>query len=345
MENTETEMDTMSSGFLRYPIGHPSRSAKLLLCGALLIDVWGSRGIAQTSTVPKVSDAAQATSPPTVPVQPSPLLLAGGDLLDIQVFNTPELSERSRVDQYGMLNLAVGGSIDVKGLTAAQLGHVIEDHLKASKIMRDPHVKVFVTEYATQGVTVLGEVKKPGPIPLYGTRSLYDILSAAGGVTQNAGSTITISHRNASTPKVIQVHSANFSEVQQATQINSGDTIVVSQADAVYVVGDVQHQGSFPILNGVPLTVLNVLSLSSGLTPTASGSKATIVRQNSTGDITTIPLNLYKILKQKDPNITMQAADILVVPSSTSKTLVQLALPSVTNSLTSAAVTAAIVRR
>lgn len=336
-------MDTTSNRFVRYSIGPISRSVGILLCGGLLVQAWGSRGMAQMTTAPKVP-ALQATSAPTAPVQPSPLLLAGGDLLDVQVFNTPELSGRSRVDQYGMLNLAVGGSIDAKGLTATQLGHAIEVHLTSSKIMREPHVSVFVIEYATQGVTVLGEVKKPGPFPLYGTQSLYDILSAAGGVTQNAGSTITISHRNASSPRIIQVHSPNFSEVQHATQIDPGDTIVVSQADAVYVVGDVQHQGSFPILNGVPLTVLNLLSLSSGLTPTASGSKATIVRQTSTGEITRIPLNLYRILKQQEPNITMQAADILVVPSSAGKTFVQLALPSVTNSLTSAAVTAAIVR-
>jgi len=330
------ELDTMNKAICAWSaLCSPRSTVAFLGASALLCAI---PSMAQAVSTPPSTQSTYSSPKAT------PLLLNGGDLIDVQVFSTPELSGHLRVDQNGLITLPVGGEIDVRGLTAKQLGRAIEKRLKSAQLMQDPHVSVLVSEYVTQKVTVLGQVKKPGPFPFFGNQSLYDVLSAAGGVSQDAGSTITISHRNDSEPpEIIQVHSPNFSAVQHNTQIAPGDTIVVSQADPVYVVGSVGRQGSFPILNGVPLTVLNVLALASGLSPTAAGSKASIVRQTPNGEVTTIPLNLDRILNRKAPNITLEAADILVVPSSSRKTFVQLALPSLTNSVTSAAVSAAVI--
>ncbi len=335
-------MATMSEAPVRSCVGAWRRQGVSACCWALVF-VSCPRSYSQSHPTPSPS-VSLASSPDPGPVQAAPLLLGSGDLLEVQVFSTPDLSGKARVDQYGLLNLPVIGAVHVTGLTAAQVAVAIEQRLKTGLIMLDPHVTVFVDEYASQSVNVLGEVKKVGPVPLYGAQSLYDVLSEAGGLGAGAGGTISISHRNDPSPPVnIQVNTPNYSSLAHTTQINPGDTIVVSQADLIYVVGDLQRQGSIPIVNGVPLTILNVLSLSSGMTPTAAGSKASIVRETPTG-VTTIHLNLHRILKQEDPNIVMQAKDILVVPRSIGKEFLTLALPQVTSAVVSSAVYSALNR-
>jgi polysaccharide export outer membrane protein len=274
----------------------------------------------------------------------APLLLNAGDLIDIQVFATAEFSERLRVDQEGLIHIPMAGDLDVKGLTAAQLGTAIEKRLKDAQLMLDPHVSATVLEYATQGVTLLGEVKSSGTYNLYGPHSLYDALSAAGGTTATAGASITITHRRDPQHQiVIPVNSPNFSELQRLTPVEPGDTIVVAKASMFYLVGDVVRPGAFYLQNGAPISVLNALSLSGGLNRTAKVSRASIVRPTATG-AETIPLDLNKIMKNVQPDVMLQASDVLVVPRSGVKVFLETALPSATSAVTGAVSTALIVR-
>jgi polysaccharide biosynthesis/export protein len=339
-------MATMSENSLRLLPRPILRSAAAVLglvtCGVFLAEP----NLAAQVTAPQAPSAALDAEPPTTALmQADPLIIASGDLLQLQVFATPELSGPIRVDQFGNLNLALGGSLHVTGMTAAEASEAIEDRLKSSRIMRDPHVSVAVTQYNSQIVTVVGEVKKPGATFLYGSQSLYDVLGAAGGVTNSAGGTITISHYNdPSPPQVIPIHTPNYSAVEHTTHIRRGDTVVVSQADVVYVIGAVNKQGAIPMPNGAPLSLLNVVSLSSGLTLIAATSKAAIVRQGPNGVIKTVNVDLKRVMQRKDPDILMEASDILVVPVSTGKYLGQLVLPSVASTSLSSVVTSLIVR-
>ena len=111
----------------------------------------------------------------------------------------------------------------------------------------------------------------------------------------------------------------------------------------IYVVGDVGRPGAFYMQNGEPMNVLNALALASGLNHTAAVTKASIVRKTPTG-ATTIPLDLNRIMKNKQPDLTLLASDVLVVPRSGVKTLLETALPGATAAVTGAVSTALILR-
>src|SRR5882724_7484291 len=105
------------------------------------------------------------------------LQISTGDMLDVNVFDTPDLSGKVRVDDHGDITLPLAGALPVSGLTAEQAGRAVEAKLLQAAILKDPHVLVSVLEYATQGVTLLGEVKQPGVYPLLGPHDLLDLIS------------------------------------------------------------------------------------------------------------------------------------------------------------------------
>jgi polysaccharide export outer membrane protein len=276
----------------------------------------------------------------SVPQQPPPISagfspgvknipISPGDMLDVQVFNTPELSTRLRVDQLGRIALPLGGEVEAKGLTVAAAADAIKMKLISSQIMLHPMVLVNIMEYATEGVTVLGEVRSPGIYTLLGPHSLYDALASAGGATSSAGSSITITHADdADHPVIVKVTTPNYSAEQKATIIQPGDTIVVSKAELVYIVGDVTRSGAFYIQNGQPLTVLELVSLAQGTTRTSAMARAAIVRPSATGSAVTIPINLDKVMKNQTKNVALEAGDILVIPRSGWKTFEVTAFPT-----------------
>jgi polysaccharide biosynthesis/export protein len=289
-------------------------------------------------------------SAPDVPATAPPLIgstalqIAAGDLIDVQVFNTPELSAKLRVSQEGLIKLPDATDVRVAGLTPLQAAAAVEKDLRDSQVMLDPHVTVLVTEYSTQGVSVLGEVRKPGTYLLLGQHSLYEALSAAGGVTQEAGSTIEITHQNAPLqPVTVPVNSPDYSQLQRLTQVLPGDVVVVSHAASIYVVGDVGHPGEYLIQHGQKLTVLNAIALAQGVNPTAKGSRASIVRKTATG-AETIPVNLNHISKVDGENLALRPEDVLVVPRSGAKQLMNIVLPGLTGAVAGSVAAALTVR-
>jgi polysaccharide export outer membrane protein len=281
------------------------------------------------------SDSGQ-TSPVLAPFGPDvtpagQLVLGPGDQIDVTVFNTPELSGKLRIDQGGSIELPVGGNLRVNGLSPDQAGHAIEVQLRNEQIMIDPHVGVQISQYATQGITLLGEVRSPGSYPLLGPHTLYEALSLAGGPTASEGSSITITHHYAPDhPVTVGVNSPNFSQVQNSTAVFPGDLIFVSEPDMIYVVGDATQPGPIPIVKGQPLTLLQVLAFCRGWTLTASASKAIIIRKTDTGT-EVIPVDLNGVVKNAAPNLVMQASDVLVMPHSGFKRFLQYALPNATS--------------
>jgi polysaccharide biosynthesis/export protein len=275
----------------------------------------------------------------------APPVISLGDTLDVQVFGVPELSGKVRVDQFGNLLLPLGGPIHVAGLSAAQASELITERLKSDRFIKQPLVTVFVNEYTTQNVLLLGEVKRTGPVPIYGTQSLYAVLSAGGGFTATVGSTITITHPGQpDAPEIVHINSLNYQPILETTAVRPGDTVVVSTAEVVWVVGGMNRQGPIPMPNGVPLSLLQLLSTANGPTQSAKTSKAAIIRQKADGSVDTINVDLQRVLRRQDPNIQMQASDILVVPLSGLKAFEQYVLPSLTTTAASVALSAAVTR-
>jgi polysaccharide export outer membrane protein len=268
------------------------------------------------------------------------LPIGSGDLLDVRVFDTPELSSQLRVNENGEVLVPVAGLVSVIGLTPAEAAQAIEVALQTRGIMLHPSVSILVAEYATQGITVTGEVKSPGIYSLLGRHTLYDVLAAAGGPSSAEGPTITITRRiDPSHPVVIHVQSPNYQVVLNNTTIDPGDTVVVSRAGVIYVIGDVMRPGGYVIQNGAPLTVLNTLALASGPNPTAALKKARVVRQTDQG-IVEINLDLKQVMNSKETNIALRDGDILVIPGSVTKDILLHQLPGISTGVAVAAANA-----
>lgn len=263
------------------------------------------------------------------------LVLGAGDLIDLEVFDTPELSvPKIRIGQDGTIALPAAGNVKISGLTPLEAGAAVEKRLRDAQIMLNPSVTILVTDYSTQGIDVLGEVKLPGIYSFIGTHSLYDALSAAGGATTSQGSTITITHHDdPSNPVIVRVSGPNYSEAQRSTLVQPGDVVEVSRADAIYVVGDVAHSGQYLLAYGKPITALNALALAQGPNHTAKLGKASIVRKTASGGAQLIPIDLHLIEKNAAPDPVLEADDVLVIPRSGLRAFLDIAIPNATSSV------------
>src|SRR5260370_16128599 len=180
----------------------------------------------------------------------------------------PDFKTEVRVSSSGEITLPLLGIVGVGGLSVEQAATQIEHNLSQKGLFNDPHVTVFVKEYATQGISVLGEVQRPGIYPLLGERKLYDAISAAGGTSPKAGASVLITHRNdPQHPQQIPLLTGAAKSMKNNVPVEPGDTIVVSKAGVVYVVGDVHQPRGVVIGNGNEINVLKAIGLPHGTNP------------------------------------------------------------------------------
>jgi polysaccharide export outer membrane protein len=248
------------------------------------------------------------------------LRISAGDLLAVDVFDTPELSAKLRVSENGDIAVPVAGSVHVGGLTAVEAAASTEQLLRDNDILKHPHVEVFVQEYATQGVSILGEVKNPGVYPDLGSHSLLDFISVAGGTTPTAGKAVTITHKNdPDSSTIVQLDNNGLDVAKRGSvEIRPGDTIFVSRSGIVYVVGDLAKPGGFLLENNDRLTALQAVALAQGANKTARLNKSRLIRKTPNGPQET-PVELGKILAGKQTDLRLEDGDILFIPTNTGK--------------------------
>jgi polysaccharide export outer membrane protein len=241
--------------------------------------------------------------------------LSAGDLLEVSIYNVPELATKARVGTSGDVYLPLIDYVHVGDLTVEEAQTVIEKRLEDGGFVRNPHVTIFLDESASQGVTILGEVTKPGIYPALGDRRLYDMISAAGGFSVAAGRKVSIIRQHSQgAPITVNLPRNLADDLQDNIEILPGDTITIPRAPVIYVVGDVGHPTGLLIDNG-NLTVLQALALAGGTNHTAKMSGTRIIHKGPTGMIETrVPLK--KMLEAKAPDINLEADDILFVPLS-----------------------------
>ncbi len=297
------------------------RSRSLLALHASLVLIFGLVSVAQQATAPEAAGSTRSSSQSTGnsdmagQALPSTLRLGAGDLLEVNVYNVPELSTKARVGNSGDVYLPLVDYVHVADLTVEEAQALIEKRLVDQGFLRNAHVTIFVDESANQGVTVIGEVLRPGVYPLLGDRKLYDLISAAGGFSQMAGRKVSIiRQRDPSSPITVNLPRNLADDLQDNIEILPGDTISVPKAPIVYVVGDVGHPAGLLIDNGT-LTVLQALALAGGTNHTAKLHGVCIIRKGPNGMVSTrVPLK--KMLEAKAPDENLQADDILFVPLS-----------------------------
>jgi polysaccharide export outer membrane protein len=274
---------------------------------------------------PDVRVEASPSAPQTKPVAEnnngsSPKLLIGsGDLLEVSLYGMPDFKTDVRVSSGGEISLPMLGTVAVAELSVEQAETLIERKLTQKGLFNDPQVTVFEKEYATQGISVLGEVQKPGIYPLLGEKTLYDAISAAGGTSPKAGRYVLITRRNdPQHPMQVPLLTGAADSMKNNVTVEPGDTIVVSKAGVVYVIGDVHQPGGFVMENGNDITVLKAIALAQGTNPNAKLDAARLIRKTPEGP-QDVQLSLNKIMAAKAQDVQLQADDVVFVPSSAGK--------------------------
>jgi polysaccharide export outer membrane protein len=254
------------------------------------------------------------TSPPKQ--APFSLKIAPGDLLHITVFDVPEMTQEVRVGANGKAQLALVGDIALAGMTAQEAADAIALELRNKKLLLRPQVNVLVKEFASQGVSVTGEVQHPGIYQVLGSRTLLDVISMAGGLTNVADTRITVQRRGAVEDKIVVKLKTDDPATSLANnvQIYPGDLILVPRAGIVYVLGDVNRPGGFVMQDSGTITLLQALAQAGGASKTASLNKAVLMRKNAQGYLST-KLHVGRIERGQDPDLELHANDILFVPN------------------------------
>jgi polysaccharide biosynthesis/export protein len=279
--------------------------------------------------------AMLSEAPPTTPA-PDTYMLGPGDQIVIRVPDFEEIDNKTvPIDLKGSVNLPEVGRIQASGLTTEQLEGVIGEHLK--KYLVKPDVSVYLTEMRSQPVSILGQVQLPGVHQLQGQKNLFEVLSLAGGLRQEAGNAINITRRiewgpiplpgaaNDSTGQY-SVASVDVKSVMNASNpaenilIKPNDVISVPKADTIYVIGAVRKPGAYVLGEYRSLSALQILALAEGAEKTADTKDAKIMRViPGSNDRAEIPLDLKTILNGKASDVPLTANDILFVPVSKAK--------------------------
>lgn len=244
------------------------------------------------------------------------LLIGPGDMLHVQVFDTPELEQHARVTDAGEIPLALVGKVKVSEMTPADAAQAVEKALVERHLLQHPHVQVTVEEYATQKVTVLGEVKSPGPYATNTPRSVLDVLTLAGGLTDLADRKIVIQRHGSQEKVPYFVSNQAGVALDTAVKVNPGDTLIVPKAGIVYVLGDVARPGGYTMTNNEgQISVVELVAHAGGTNHSAVPSHAKLIRKTDQGFIE-MPLPLSDMQKGKRADEFLQANDIVYVPFS-----------------------------
>jgi polysaccharide export outer membrane protein len=268
---------------------------------------------------------------------PASLQISLGDLLEITVFDTPELSSRLRVNNHGDILIPLAGTVHVQGLTAPEAAQAIAKKMVDAELILAPQVTVFIAEYATQGVTMAGEIRSPGVYPLLGPRTLLDMVTMAGGLGDSASKTISIIHRS-DPSKVVTVRmnvsiQTPESFAAESYPIQPGDTIFVARSGIVYVVGDLKTPGGYQVEHNDRLTLLDAVALAGGPTTTSKLWDARLIRRTEHGREELV-VDLKKIMYGQGPDMLLQDGDILFVPISQRKVYTAQAISAVIGAAT-----------
>ena len=267
------------------------------------------------------------------------LRIGPGDQIHVTVVDSPELDQHPRVTDAGEVPLVGVGAVKIAGLTPGEAATAVHDKLIAAHYLNHPEVTVTVEQYATQTVSVLGQVRASGAYPIGTARPVLDVLALAGGLNEVADRNIVIERRgDPDHPLHYNLANDGVVALQTSVLVYPGDTVMVPKAGIVYVLGDVNRPGGFVMdNNSTELTLLQALARAGGVSRTAKQGHAKLLRKDATGYHET-QLSLGEIQKGKQQDIALAPGDVLYVPFSYAKNIAVSGSSGIISSLSSAAV-------
>ena len=271
-------------------------------------------------------------------VQQKDTPIGSGDLLHIDVFDVPELSRDVRVSDVGDITYPlIPNKIQAAGLTTFQLEDRMAQLLIQNGLVSHPQVSVFIKDQQSQPISVVGAVQKPMVFQVLRPTTLLEILTAAGGITDNAGNVVIVTRSphpatgkpgdaEAGVPgpdaQTITIRLQDLLESGNPVfniQVYGGDVVSVPVGGIVYVVGSgVTQPGGYILQNhGEQITVLKAVALAHGMTVFAKPDRAVIMRTNPvTNQKDMIPVRIKDIENQKTQDVALNSNDILYIPDS-----------------------------
>jgi polysaccharide export outer membrane protein len=268
------------------------------------------------ATRPLAASPEQKTTPPA---NSSALVIGPGDEVELTVYGAPDLSQHTRVSADGNISMPLIGYVRVAGLSSSEAEAAIETQLRQNNVVNDPQVSVYVKEYTGSGISVAGEVAKPGFYSALGPHRLFDVLQAAGGPTDKAANKVVISHRDQKDATTLYISKDPAEMAASNVDLQPGDTVVVPKAGIVYVLGEVTRPGGYVLNSTGGITVLQVVAVAGGPTHVASAGKTRLLRRTENG-FQEQRVDLKKLLRGKAHDVSVRDQDILFIPSSTIKT-------------------------
>lgn len=230
------------------------------------------------------------------------------DVLEISVYDHPEMTATVRVDGQGKVVLPLLNQVKVQGLTVSEASSHIAK-LLADGFIVNPQVNVFVKNFKEQKASILGQVAKPGVYDLTSRTTLLELISQAGGLTPEAGDRATVkrdSDKEGGGEQVVQLSRLiDQGDVSQNLQIMDGDKIFIDKAGQFYVTGEVKKPDAYKCQD--KLTVIKAIAMAGGFTDTASKGSVRIVRKKDGKE---------EVLSRVGMDDLIQPDDVVVVPES-----------------------------
>lgn len=241
------------------------------------------------------------------------------DLLDISVFGLKDFDSTVRVSEEGKISLPLLGEIYVEGLTRIELEKKLSQLLD-EKYLQNPQVTVFIKEYQSKRVFMLGAVEEPGPYELLGRQTLLQLISLAGGLTSEAGDEIIVirqlkegDNKSFKIP-IDDLILKGETELNILLEPNDIVNIPADKAVFVYVFGQVNKPGALEVKRSNIPTLLRAIAQAGGFSDRASKSGVVIKRMDQDGKEIQIRVNVKNILKGKQNDIQLKENDVVYVP-------------------------------
>jgi len=262
--------------------------------------------------------SAPAWAQDTPPSQVNDYRIGPKDLLEITVFELPELNQTVRVSEDGSITLSLLGKVDVAGLTAQELEKRIAALLD-QQFTKGAHVTVFIKEY--QKVSVIGAVGNPGQYEIVGPTTLLHVIAQAGGLTAQAMNELFIYRVNGDGKQdriAIRLEDLTINGSQDLNiLIQPKDVIMVpiDQTLTVFVYGEVKSPGAIPYLSSKRITLVQAIAQAGGTTEWAKRTKILIKRTDRrTGKEVRFTVNLKKMINGKINDLVLEQGDVVIVP-------------------------------
>ena len=347
-------------------INYPAhRLACLLLVSSIFIAKPGraqTGSQAQESRSDSAAPASIAAAASTLPsIASDDYLINPEDVLDIYVYDVPELSREYTVSAAGTVTIPLlPKPVQAAGLSPGQFARALEETFRQTGRLSRPQITVAIKQSRRSAVTVEGAVKLPQVVPVIGRTKLVSILSQCGGLADDAGSTATI-RRGALAPRdpatgarlmtpAVTVELKKLMDDNDPTSqldVWPGDRVIVEHAGVFYVLGEVNRPGGYNLKSAQEqVTILEALSIAGDVTSVAKKHHAKIIRKDATAATgrREVAINVKDILAGRSPDQVLQANDILYIPASGGKRALH-TFTSATTTIATGAGTAVVYRR